>query len=63
MSINISVVDLFDLGLPKLIKRNSQYFIRKQSVDKTWESSLADWCLMIEDGIDEQDTHFKDKVF
>lgn len=43
--------------------RNSQYFIRKQSVDKTWESSLADWCLMIEDGIDEQDTHFKDKVF
>ncbi len=26
MSINISVVDLFDLGLPKLIKRNSQYF-------------------------------------
>jgi len=43
--------------------RNSQYFIRKQAVDKTWESSLADWCLMIEDGIDEQDTHFKDKVF
>jgi len=43
--------------------RNSQYFIRKQVVDKTWESSLADWCLMIEDGIDEQDTHFKDKVF
>ncbi|MFW2437991.1 MAG: putative bifunctional diguanylate cyclase/phosphodiesterase [Arenicellales bacterium] len=26
MSINVSVIDLFDLGLPKLIKRNSTYF-------------------------------------
>jgi len=26
MSINVSVVDLFDLGLPELIKRNSKYF-------------------------------------
>ena len=43
--------------------KNSQYFIRKQAIDKTWESSLANWCLIIEDGIDDQDTHFPEKVF
>ena len=43
--------------------RNSQYFIRKQAIDKTWESSLANWCLIIEDGLDETVNPFQEKVF
>jgi len=43
--------------------RNSQYFIRKQVIDKTWESSLANWCLIIEDGLDETVNPFQEKVF
>jgi len=44
--------------------RTSQYFIRKQSPDKTYDSELANYCDMItngETGID--DTHFSEKVF
>lgn len=44
--------------------RTSQYFIRKQSADKTYDSELANYCDMItngETGID--DKHFSDKVF
>ena len=44
--------------------RTSQYFIRKQSPDKTYDSELANYCDMItngETGID--DSHFSEKVF
>ena len=44
--------------------RTSQYFIRKQNADKTYDSELANYCDMItngETGID--DKHFSEKVF
>lgn len=43
--------------------RNSQYFIRKQNTDKTWDSELANCCEIIINGDDEPETsHFSDKV-
>jgi hypothetical protein len=42
--------------------RTSQYFIRKQNVDKTWESDLANYCEMVS-AEDYQDVvYFKDNV-
>lgn len=36
--------------------RNSKYFIRKQEVNsKIFNSDLADWCLRIENGLEEDD--------
>lgn len=44
--------------------QNSQYFVRKQNTDKTWASSLADFCMQIEDGLDtDNKNHFSEKVF
>jgi hypothetical protein len=44
--------------------RNSQYFIRKQQTDKTWDSWLADYCMDIEEGNDsDRGHHFKEKVY
>ena len=44
--------------------RKSQYFVRKQNVDKSWDSLLADFCTHIESGGQNHDTnHFKEKVF
>lgn len=44
--------------------QNSQYFIRKQNTDKTWGSSLADYCQLVEDGGEDLDNNpFKEKVF
>ena len=42
--------------------RNSQYFIRKQSTDKTWDSTLATYCDMIEQPDYEQTVFFKEKI-
>jgi len=43
--------------------RNSQYFIRKQNTDKTWDSELANCCEIIINGDDEpESSHFSDKV-
>jgi hypothetical protein len=43
--------------------RNSQYFIRKQNTDKTWDSELANCCEIIINGDDEPEgSHFSDKV-
>jgi len=43
---------------------NSQYFIRKQNIDKSWKSDLADWCQAVRDGSDDIiENHFKDNVF
>jgi hypothetical protein len=44
--------------------RTSQYFIRKQNADKTYDSELANYCDMIINGdTDIDDKHFSDKVF
>lgn len=43
--------------------RTSQYFIRKQNLDKSWISDLADYCSIVNDnssGVEE--TSFDEKV-
>lgn len=43
--------------------KNSQYFIRKQNADKSWDSELANYCDIIINGDDEpESSHFSDKV-
>jgi len=42
--------------------RTSQYFIRKQMTDKSYDSPLADYCEAILNGVEEQKNHFKEKV-
>jgi len=43
---------------------NSQYYIRKQNIDKSWKSDLADWCQAVRDGIEENpENFFKENVF
>jgi hypothetical protein len=42
--------------------RTSQYFVRKQSTDKSYESELADYCRMIEEGEENSENHFKETV-
>jgi len=42
----------------------SQYFIRKQQLDKSWISLLSDWCQAIEDGVEgPKENPFKEKTF
>ena len=42
--------------------QTSQYFICKQDKHKVKSSTLADYCDMIRDGIDTEETTFKEKV-
>jgi len=42
--------------------RNSQYFIRKQNIDKTWDSTLATYCDMISQDDYEPPVFFKEKI-
>lgn len=42
--------------------RTSQYFIRKQNQDRTFDSDLANYCDMFINGLDAEDQHFKEKV-
>lgn len=42
--------------------RNSQYFIRKQNADKTWDSTLATYCDMITQDDYEAPVFFKEKI-
>lgn len=42
--------------------RTSQYFVRKQNTDKTWDSELATYCDLIENGFDEETNYFKETV-
>jgi len=42
--------------------RTAQYFIRKQNTDKTWDSDLATYCELINDGEDEVTDYFKEIV-
>jgi hypothetical protein len=48
-----------------LYMRTSQYFIRKQLTDKSWDSELANYCSMIkngEDKLDQTNNYFSEKV-
>lgn len=40
---------------------NSQYFVRKQSLDKTFESKLANYCEMIINNVDHDSPRFKER--
>jgi hypothetical protein len=42
--------------------RNSQYFVRKQNTDKTWDSTLATYCDMILQDDYEAPVFFKEKI-
>ena len=42
--------------------KTSQYFITKEDKSKTKHSELADYCDMVREGIDPEDSHFKEKV-
>ena len=42
--------------------RTSQYFIRKQNPDKSFESDLATYCDMIQDGSSDEENIFREKI-
>lgn len=42
--------------------RTSQYFIRKQNLDKSFESDLATYCDMIQDSSPDEEDIFKEKI-
>ena len=42
--------------------RTSQYFIRKQNADKSFESDLATYCDMLNEGSSDEENIFKEKV-
>jgi hypothetical protein len=42
--------------------RTSQYFIRKQNPDKSFESDLATYCDMIKDGGSNEENIFREKI-
>ena len=42
--------------------RTSQYFVRKQNIDKTWDSDLATYCDIILSGSEEDTNYFKENV-
>tara|TARA_R110002020_G_scaffold431389_1_gene641389 strand:+ start:2729 stop:3316 length:588 start_codon:yes stop_codon:yes gene_type:complete len=42
--------------------RTSQYFIRKQNPDKTWDSELANFCELVKNNPEVDVVYFKDKV-
>lgn len=41
--------------------RTSQYFIRKQNIDKTYDSELADYCNMIDNVLDDEVVFIKER--
>ena len=42
--------------------RTAQYFIRKQNIDKSFESDLANYCDQINNSDDEETTYFKERI-
>jgi hypothetical protein len=42
--------------------RTSQYFIRKQNTDKTWDSDLATYCDLVNNRPEEETNYFKERV-
>lgn len=60
----IAYVNEYELNSPRyLYMQTSQYFIRKQQTDKSWQSELANRCYALETGATtDRENHFKDKV-
>jgi len=56
-----SYVEEYEMNNYKYM-RTSQYFVRKQNQDKTYDSELADYCEAVISGIDQQKNHFKERV-
>jgi hypothetical protein len=42
--------------------RTAQYFVRKQNIDKSFESDLATYCEIIRSGDDEEQVYFSERV-
>jgi hypothetical protein len=42
--------------------RNSQYFLRKQNVDKSWDSDLATYCEYLKDSPDDEQVYFSELI-
>jgi hypothetical protein len=42
--------------------RTAQYFIRKQNIDKSFESDLATYCELIRDNPEEEVVYFKERI-
>jgi hypothetical protein len=42
--------------------RTAQYFIRKQNIDKSFESDLATYCELIKDNPDDEVVYFKERI-
>jgi hypothetical protein len=42
--------------------RTSQYFLRKQCVDKSWDSDLASYCEYINNPSEDDNVHFEDLI-
>jgi len=42
--------------------RNSQYFLRKQNLDKSFESELANYCEYIQSNPDDEIDYFKELI-
>lgn len=42
--------------------RTAQYFIRKQNIDKSFESDLATYCDLVTNASDEPDVYFKERI-
>ena len=42
--------------------RTSQYFLRKQCIDKSWDSDLASYCEYINNPSEDENVHFEDLI-
>jgi hypothetical protein len=42
--------------------RTAQYFIRKQNIDKSFESDLATYCDIVNNSSDDSDVYFKERI-
>jgi hypothetical protein len=42
--------------------RNSQYFLRKQNIDKSWDSDLATYCEFLKDNPNEDKDVFSELI-
>jgi hypothetical protein len=42
--------------------RTAQYFLRKQNVDKSWDSDLATYCEYLKDSPDDEEVYFSELI-
>lgn len=42
--------------------RTAQYFLRKQNVDKSWDSDLATYCEYLKDSPDDEQVYFSELI-